>query len=155
MEIHTGDRAPDFETSKHLLRSTLITLNKVDPGRSDCMDRDPSSQGWQFEFDGVGLFVSLFAPCYPELHPKYSYNVDKVFIFFQPEVSFDFCGINQGNQNAKEHVRELFQNSGRPYNGQMIDRRIEGFLYMTPLGLTDPPVRGGIDLSLRRRLWVC
>ena len=141
MEIIAGEKATQFEAVKHLFYSALKELNKHDPDLSNCMSADYTQIGWQFEFGGIRLFVNVFAPCYPERHTKYSYSKERMFIFFQPVFSFDFCGINRTNKKAKEYIRQLFCSANRSYNGDLIDDRIEAFLYMFPMATDDPPVR--------------
>jgi hypothetical protein len=147
MEIVAKEQVKQFDLVKRLFFLTLKELNRYDPNASPCMDADFLQQTWQFEFARTRLFVSVFAPCYPVWHTKYSYALDRMFLFFQPDYSFDFCGVDRDNIKAKTYIRRIFQAANRPYNGEIIDQRIEALIYMSPLALDDPPVQWWIETT--------
>ena len=60
---------------------------------------------------------------------------------FQPEFAFDLCGITQASKIEKVFIRSRFREAGRPYNGELVDNRLEALLYISPQQLTDPPIR--------------
>lgn len=144
MELGT-EHADDFDQVRRTLRLTLTELSSRDPAESQCLAQNLDDPGWQFDFANLRLFVNLFAPCYPVGHTKHSPVTGRVFLFFQPEFSFDFCGINPQNTAAKEFVRQRFREAGSPYSGELIDRRQEAYLYMFPLNPEGEPVRWWID----------
>lgn len=134
-------RAGDLYFVTELLKTGLQQLSRFDPERSDCLKRDIEDTGWQFEFAGLRLFVNTFAPCYPPAHSKRIEDTERVYLFLQPEYSFDICGVNRDNLAAKRMIRRRFAEAGSPYSGELIDRRVEAYLYMFPLDPDDPPVR--------------
>lgn len=140
MEVGLTD-AGDFEAVRIAFGATLRALNERDPNRSECMGREIDSTEWQYEFAGERLFVNVFAPCYQPPHGKHVDAEGRFYIFFQPEFSFDLCGIDSSNRAAKETIRRIFSNAGCPYDGDAIDRRIEAYLYLFPLDPADGPVR--------------
>lgn len=134
-------RASDFSSVIGLLRTALQQLNRLDPEHSDCLERVIENTEWQFEFAGLRLFVNTFAPCYPRAHSKRVEDPERVYLFLQPEFSFDLCGVSRDNFAAKQMIRRRFAEAGSPYSGELVDRRVEAYLYMFPLDPDDSPVR--------------
>lgn len=133
MEIVMGESALVFDAVQLALGNVLRSLSTLDPMLSPCMTSAIDQPGWQFEFSGCKLFVSVFAPCYPPWHTKHAPGSDRIFLFFQPDFSFDFCNIDRRNVKIKAYIRNLFKDAGRPYNSAIIDKRIEAMIYMSPL----------------------
>ena len=53
------------------VRRVLKCISDHDPSGFHCMDRSYMSKiGWSFEFGGVPIFVTTFAPCYPDNHSR-------------------------------------------------------------------------------------
>lgn len=130
----------------------LKAINRVDPERSPCLDGNIAHPGWQFEFNGCRLFVSVFSPLYPVGHPRAAH---KDFVLFQPEESFDEHRVGSAYSESdmiRAAVRRRFQERGLWYPEEMIDSRIEGHIYLLPLREGDAPVewwmRGTDQLSL-------
>jgi hypothetical protein len=42
-------------------------------------------------------------------------------------------------------VRQRFRDAGSPYNGELVDRHLEAYLYMLPLELEGDPVPWWVD----------
>ncbi len=133
--------ATSFARARERLKTGLMELSAHDPAASSCMNGPFETQDWQFQFAGLRLFVNVFAPCYRLGHSKHTGDPRRMFLFFQPEHSFDLCGVNSLNRPAKEFVRSRFREAGMPYDGELIDGRIEACLYMFPLAVGDEPVR--------------
>lgn len=133
--------AGNFDHVRTLMRGVLQSISERDPALSTCMSGRFEDPEWQFEFAGLRLFVNLFAPCYPPGHGKHTDTPGRIYLFLQPEYAFDLCGITPENRAAKERVRRRFREAGSPYNGEMIDGRLEAYLYMFPLKPTDEPVK--------------
>jgi hypothetical protein len=144
-EITIGPRAKDFDTVKRAFREYLHALASTDTNCQQCMMGVRGDKSWQFEYAGLRMFLNVFAPCYPAPHSKRVEAEDCFFVFFQPEHSFDLCGVNPQNRAAKTQIRSAFADADMPYNGAAIDARIEAELYMFPLNPTDPPVRWWLD----------
>lgn len=147
-EVYLPVALRSFEGIRCLFAVFLQELSSRDPSGGSCMQEEIGRRGWQFEYCNLRLFGNVFAPCYEEWHPKYSYNQDYAFFFFQPEGAFDLCGISRDQKAEKDAIRERFRRGGRPYNSDLIDQRIEALLYMSPLQIADPPVRWWEDLRL-------
>jgi hypothetical protein len=45
-------------------------------------------------------------------------------------------------------IRNSFENAGKPYDVNLIDQRIEAFLYIMPLQIGDPPIRWWENVNL-------
>jgi YqcI/YcgG family len=140
VNLNLGTSVQDFSVVKKTFCRFLFGLNSRDSQASNCMQKQFLSRDWQFEFAGVKLFANVFAPCYSINHTKYVESTEEMFVFFQPEFSFDFCGINPKNRHTKEYIRHIFAEHGKPYDGELIDQRIEALLYMFPKRLGDDPV---------------
>jgi NTP pyrophosphatase (non-canonical NTP hydrolase) len=122
----------------------LTVLSDLDPSGNKCMDADILNKDWQFSFNSQRFFISVFAPCYPPNHPRYSHSSKSTFIMFQPEFSFDIHGIHAGNpklDKIKERIRKAFAANNSAYDVELIKQRLEAFLYIMPLNVGDPPVR--------------
>ena len=141
LEIGINTEKADFDEIKLTFRRILTTLNSLDPKLSRCLDDLSEEPGWQFEFAGLRLFCNVFAPCYRPQHSKYSYTTGEMFIFMQPEISFDYCGINRNNRSTKQAIRDAFAEAGRPYDGSLVETRVEAWLYIFPLEVGDSPVK--------------
>jgi hypothetical protein len=139
-EIGTGD-ATQFAVVKQTFRAYLMSLAALDPDCARVMGGGFEQLDWQFEFGGVRHFLNVFAPCYVQPHSKFIASVDRFYVFFQPEFSFDFCGVNPNSKAIKEKIRTSFGTAQMPYNGAQIDKRIEALLYMFPESPSGGPVR--------------
>ncbi|MEU0529279.1 MazG nucleotide pyrophosphohydrolase domain-containing protein [Amycolatopsis tolypomycina] len=118
----------------------LKAINRGDPARSPCLDGNIAKAGWQFEFNGRRLFVSVFSPLYPGGHPRAAH---RDFVLFQPEESFDEHRVGSAYSESeviRTAVRRKFQERGLWYPEEVIDSRIEGHIYLLPLRKGDPPV---------------
>ena len=144
-EIVIGPQAMELPAVKMAFRDYLRALARTDECCARCMDRDVSDRSWQFEYNNLRMFLNVFAPCYRAPHSKLVDTKDRFFVFFQPEISFGYCGINPQNRTAKESIRAAFANAGMAYNGAAIDARIEAELYMFPDKAAALPVRWWLD----------
>ena len=141
IEISAGEAAADFHVVTEVFGRVMSGLAGRDPHQAHCMTRDIEDPQWQFEFSGLRMFTSVFAPCYDRTHTKFSATPGMVFVFFQPEISFDFCNVNPHSQHTRDRIRQLFRSAGRPYDEELIDRRIEAHIYLSPQRIGDAPVR--------------
>ncbi|MGI5269450.1 YqcI/YcgG family protein [Nonomuraea sp. CA-218870] len=141
IEIHHGRVPLTFASVRGAFCDFMRGLAAYDVSGVNCMDGDLSHPDWQFEFGGQRMFTSVFAPCYDEHHPKHTPRPGVFYVFFQPEISFDFCHVHPGNSKVRQFIRAAFSAAGRPYDGALIDRRVEAHIYMFPRRLGDAPVR--------------
>jgi len=128
----------------------LAELASRDPVYGDTLSGHILRKGWQFSFTGLRMFISVFSPLYPGNHPRYS--PDTTFILFQPEQSFADHAIGSGSRATdclKEMIRSDFQKAGKPYLGDLVDRRIEAHLYILPRWPGDPEVSWWQQLQRR------
>lgn len=139
--LRVGDAAQNAEDVKVAFRDFLNGLAAEDASCGRCMAQHPLSEDWQFEFGDVRMFLNVFAPCYERPHSKRVESTGAFFVLFQPEFSFDFCGIDPGSRDTKLEIRRRFASAGMPYNGAQIDSRIEALLYMFPSDPFGEPVR--------------
>ena len=144
-EIVIGPDAQRLEGVRRRFKGYLADLARHDDDCRRTLDLDKLGPGWQFSFAGMRMFLNVFAPCYEQPHSKFIASNDSFWVFFQPEFSFDLCGVDSSRGELKQQIRERFSSHGMPYNGQMIDRRIEALLYMFPQRMTDDPVRWWVD----------
>lgn len=140
-QIGLGSAARDFESVRRGFGRYLLALSETDASCAACMRGDFETLGWQFEYAGTRMFLNVFAPCYPARHSKRVDDFENFFVFFQPEFSFDLCGVNSDRPTIKRQIRSLFAQAGTPYNGEQIDSRFEALLYMFPHEPFGPPVR--------------
>jgi hypothetical protein len=127
-EIGIGQAATEFERVRGAFRDYLRALAAEDDSCKKCLEANPMSLDWQFEYANVRMFLNVFAPCYRRPHSKWISATDRFFVFFQPESSFDLCGIDPGSKTTKRKIRESFAAAGMPYNGTQVDSRQEALL---------------------------
>lgn len=107
------------------VRRVLKCLSDHDPAGYHCMEKSFVSQtGWSFEFDTVPIFVTTFAPCYPENHSRYAFNAKHGFVLLQPMYSFAIHNIGSDTphtnwedpKTVRDKIRVAYKESGRPYH---------------------------------------
>lgn len=64
-----------------------------------------------------------------------------LYIFFQPEYTFDICNVNRTKVGLKAQIRERFADAGMSYDGATIDSRRKALSFVFPMESGDPPVR--------------
>lgn len=141
MAIDAGpDGLSDIDSVARRFAESIAALDRCDGGGG--LDRTAVDQvGWQWEYAGLRLFLNVFAGCYEPWHPKHLPTADMMILFAQPSFSFDLCRANSDQTSVKEFIRKRFATAGRPYDGQLIDRRVDSVHYMSPAHLGDEAVR--------------
>lgn len=79
--------------------------------------------GWSFEFDEVHIFVTTFAPCYPENHSRYAFGAENGFVLLQPMYSFAIHDIGDDTphtnwdepKTVRDKIRVAYKENKRPY----------------------------------------
>eukprot|EP01127_Copromyxa_protea_P015461 TRINITY_DN4456_c0_g1_i2.p1 TRINITY_DN4456_c0_g1~~TRINITY_DN4456_c0_g1_i2.p1 ORF type:complete len:223 (+),score=40.24 TRINITY_DN4456_c0_g1_i2:7-675(+) len=66
------------------------------------------------------LFITPFAPCYPETSSRYSFGLKHTFLLLQASWSFDMLNEKANGDwtkiiEARDKIRENFAKHGRPY----------------------------------------
>jgi hypothetical protein len=140
-EVVIGSDAQSFEGVRCGFRDYLADLAMYDEDCRRTLDLDKLGPKWQFSFAGMRMFLNVFASCYKQPHSKFIASDNSFWVLFQPEFSFGLCGVDSSRGELKQQIREKFSSRGMPYNGAMIDRRIEALLYMFPQHITCDPVR--------------
>ncbi|PIC05932.1 hypothetical protein CS060_02705 [Anoxybacillus flavithermus] len=133
-----------LENLSYTLKRVLKYLSDNDPAKAHCMNQNILKPDWRFSFGDQTFFITTFAPCYPEKHPRYSYNPFSTFIFLQPEFSFDHHGIHSGNakrESIKEIIRKKFRENGSEYNIDLVRQPLEAYKYVKPINVDDAPVK--------------
>lgn len=106
------------------VRRVLKCISDHDPAGYHCMNKSFISQiGWSFEFDGVHIFVTTFAPCYPENHSRFAFGAEHGFVLLQPMYSFAIHDIGPETphtnwddpKTVRDKIRVAFKENGRPY----------------------------------------
>jgi hypothetical protein len=93
---------------------------------------------WYLVLDGEECFVSVFAPCYPHDHSRYTHGVDGWMLFMlQPEKAILRQLTVTDYKPRATAIRERFRDAFQQY--ELADREIDRFLL--PLRAGDPPVR--------------
>lgn len=141
LEVASKTQISTLEQTSKKFYNILKILNKCDPCKSNCLELEKENEKWQFEFNNMRTFLTVFSPCYNEKNPRFSYDKNIMYIFFQPEKSFTMAGVSRKNMQAKLDTRKKFADNGRPYDGDLIDKRIEAWLYISPYNIGDEPVK--------------
>lgn len=138
--VGVGGRYRDFSAVRAAFGDYLLALGATDESCDDRMRADRLDRDWQFTYSGCRMFLNVFAACYPKSHSKFIDTESLFYVFFQPEYSFQMCGAGPLAPGVKHEIRKRFKAAGMPYDGALIDRRIEALIYMFPLQLGDEPV---------------
>ena len=102
----------------------LKCISDHDPSGFYCMNKSYVSKvGWSFEFGGSPIFVTTFAPCYPETHSRYAFGAENSFILLQPMYSFAIHDIGEDTPHTnwecpvtvRDKIRVAYKVSKRPY----------------------------------------
>jgi len=123
-----GKYFSNLEAFGKTVREVLATISKHDPkGRHCMMQKHIADSGWFFQFNGKPIFVTTFAPFYPESSSRFMFpedcNKDSCFILLQPEYSFlnknlenDSPDTNWDNPTTvRDRIRVNFRSKGRGY----------------------------------------
>lgn len=106
------------------MRRVLTAISNQDPALEYCMDQVDiiDKRGWVYRFNGHGIFVTCFAPCYPENHARYSFGIkESCFILLQPMFSFSIHDIgpdhpwDNSKRTIRQRIRRIFEERGRRY----------------------------------------
>jgi hypothetical protein len=103
----------------------LKTISENDPNERNCI-KSPKidKKGWHFEFNSVLIFLTTFAPCYPNTNARFNFGVkDSCFVLLQPYDSFSFHKLSPDTphtnwdspQTERDKIRVNYKNSGRKY----------------------------------------
>jgi len=114
-------------------RQFLDALGHVDPELSPMRSAAIGEPGWQFAFNGLRLFISVFSPLYARNHPRWSPKT--TYVMFQPEQSFDLHEIGSSfpqSATQKQSIRDAFTQSAFWYPANVIDERVEAAIYLLP-----------------------
>ena len=107
------------------VRRVLKCISDHDPRGFHCMNKSYVSKiGWSFEFDGIPVFVTTFAPCYPSNHARYAFGASEAFILLQPMYSFAIHDIGPDTPHTnwdspvsvRDKIRVAFKENGRAYH---------------------------------------
>jgi NTP pyrophosphatase (non-canonical NTP hydrolase) len=119
-------------------RELLHELASQDPMLNRSFRGPVDRPGWQFSFNGVRLFISVFSGVYAADHPRHSPN--STFVMLQPETSFDHCSVGSAfsqSDGIKKRIRDEFISRDISYPADLIDERIEARLYILPRSEAD------------------
>jgi hypothetical protein len=109
------------------VRRCLKTISDYDPARFHCMNVSYiGRRGWFFQFNRYPIFITSFAPVYPETHSRYSFDAprDSCFVLLQPEYSFMFHELEpdtpltewENPKTVRDRIRIAYKKNGRPYH---------------------------------------
>ncbi|GAB1694996.1 YqcI/YcgG family protein [Krasilnikovia sp. M28-CT-15] len=114
----------------------IRTLTSAAPAGLDVATvTDPN---WYLVLAGEECFVSVFAPCYPHDHSRYTHGVQGWMLFMlQPEKAILRQLSMTDYRPRAAAIRERFREAFQEY--ELADREINRFLL--PLRAGDPPVR--------------
>lgn len=99
---------------------------------------------WDYQFQGVRFFIPVFAPFYPESHPRWSGQAETAYFFFQPDYAFTKHGISSANPHRKlisARVHKLFSQAGKPYSLKLVVGNPKAERYIKPINEEEPAVR--------------
>jgi FPC/CPF motif-containing protein YcgG/NTP pyrophosphatase (non-canonical NTP hydrolase) len=128
----------DMPAISRSFNSLLHALVEIDPTENDCLETRVDRLGWQFVFNQVRIFITVFSSIYQQSSPRYCST--GTYIMLQPETSFDKCSIGRAYPQSaatKVKIRNEFARQGFDYPADLIDQRIEASLYILPREAND------------------
>lgn len=143
-----GDESTSLAGTASLFARTIAALARLDSVPSVVPWDRVGTVEWQYSFVGERLFLNVFSPCYPRTHSKHLPAEGGIVVFAQPEDAFEVAGVNPARTSLKAEIRRRFEEAGMPYDGGMIDKRIEAHLYLFPLTVGQCPVTWWTDPSI-------
>lgn len=135
-DLHSNNDGMSMLTGR--FRELLHVFASEDPTVNRSFRGPVDRPGWQFGFNGVRLFISVFSNIYSSDHPRHS--PDSTFIVLQPETSFDHCSVGSAfpqSDSIKKRIRNEFTSRNIWYPARLIDSRIEARLYILPRSEAD------------------
>ncbi|XP_064385213.1 uncharacterized protein LOC135334087 [Halichondria panicea] len=106
------------------VRRVLKCISDHDPISFHCMNKSYLGKvGWSFEYGGVPIFVTTFAPCYPENHSRYAFGSENSYILLQPMYSFAIHDIGDDTpltnwdepKTVRDKIRCAYKENNRGY----------------------------------------
>ena len=106
------------------VRRVLKCISDHDPAGFHCMNKSYVGQvGWAFELISIPIFVTTFAPCYPENHSRFGFGAESGFILLQPMYSFAIHDIGRETphtnwddpKTVRDRIRVAYKDNNRPY----------------------------------------
>ena len=87
------------------------------------MKKSVNQKGWVFQFNRITMFVTTFAPFYPEDHSRFSFGSNHCYVLFQPEVSFSQYDLTPDTphtnwinpKTTRDRTRCAYKHAGRGY----------------------------------------
>ena len=107
------------------VRRVLKCISDCDPIGFHCMNKSYVGQvGWSFELNGEPIFVTTFAPCYPENHSRFSFGSRNAFVLLQPMYSFAIHDIGddtphtnwENPKTVRDKIRCAYRENNRGYH---------------------------------------
>lgn len=144
LEVRGADLGATMDDLSRTFTRVLKYLSAKDPAGVHCMDQKIDEPGWQFSYNGQRFFITTFAPVYAENHPRCSHNENSVFIFLQPEFSFDHHGVHRNNPKRhliKKAIRKNFADKNMPYDAGLVEQPLEVYKYIKPLEMGGAQIR--------------
>jgi hypothetical protein len=128
-----GTQQPKYDRKIELaqfgdkVRRCLKTISDYDPGRMHAMNRPHiGRKGWFFQFNRYPIFLTTFAPIYPESHSRYAFDApkDSCFVLLQPEYSFLYHDLDpdtphtewENPKTVRDRIRIAYKKAGRAYD---------------------------------------
>ena len=129
-----------FEVAVATFRRFVFELANHDRSCRTALNEEIGAEDWNFVFNGEPIFLNFFAVCYPNPHSKKVDDLKNIYVFFQPEFTFEFCNVNRNRTGLKDQIRRKFADAGMPYDGNTIDSRRKALSYVFPRDPNSPPV---------------
>ncbi len=143
LEIAGAARIASPRQAGSLLHALLAGLRDRDPLSDTELVEGIEEPAWDFVFQGHAFFVSVFAPFYPDAHPRWSGEPDTAFILLQPERGFRRFGVSAHRPRRRllsALVEKRFERSGLPYDAAANQATPKARRYVKPIAEGDPPV---------------
>ena len=144
IELREIEAVKSIPTLAAALRQTLEVFARRGPEAQQDPFSGILSPTWDFVFCGQRFFVPVFAPLYPQSHPRSSQARDSAFILMQPDICFTRKGISSkspGRANVSQEVMRHFVERGFSYDLRLVTHPLKAARYVKPMEAGQDPVK--------------
>ncbi len=143
LEMGNASTLHSLESWGSWLHGLLRGLRDRDATTAEPLPTWTADRDWDFHFENLAFFLSLFAPLYPTTHSRHSGDKSTAFLLLQPERGFRHFGVSSGlpaRQRLSKAVHGRFARHGKHYD---LDNNLyspKALRYIKPLRPGDPEI---------------
>lgn len=118
IEVGNAEFTGTIEALAKCLAHVLSWYAERDPSGINCLKAEIDTADWRYVFNGIPIFITVFAGFYPSSHVRYSPVPGRSYLLFQPLASLDWHGVTADDNSGgkiRNVIRQSFSKNGKPY----------------------------------------